>query len=478
MFFFDNFIITQRTLYMISGFIILFLGTVINFALGGLFNKKSQKFSNILTITTLILSSLSFLPFLFGFLNPYSIKSIYFFNKHIAFGGLEIFLCLISQLTILILFLISKKHLKAMRFKQYYFNSLYLCSALAIDLLVISRDFIAFILSLEIIGICALFIILAFKNRNVFYNAFKYLAFSFVATIIMIFAYIISNAFTINYGALPVCAKILFIIALLIKGGFALTFSWGQQNIAKQNFTAFAYINTVIFFAYLMALHKTVHTIFETGSFAQIFFTLFFISCAILSSFKILRTQNFKDYVYLLNTANFSILGFLFFIQNIQIHTAAILLTINALIVNFGLLSAGSIISTNRVSNLDYENFNGICYSNPLFCNLLSIVIFISSAIVPTGIFVSKFYANIALAQTGLWSSIVMFLLAFVYSLVIAAAINFVTMFYKKPNNFACLEKFKKRTNINYSILFISIIASLALCIFNGYATNLITSFL
>ncbi|HIS73985.1 TPA: hypothetical protein IAA86_03075, partial [Candidatus Galligastranaerophilus intestinavium] len=165
MYFFDSFIITQRTFYMVLGFIVLFLGTILNFALAGLFQKKSQKFSNIVTISTLIISAICLLPFVLGFLNPHSVSSIYFFNKNIAFGGLEILLCIISQITVLAAFLISKKQLSKMRFKQHYFNSLYLCSAFSLNFLIISKGFIPFILSLEILSICTFYIMQASKTR-------------------------------------------------------------------------------------------------------------------------------------------------------------------------------------------------------------------------------------------------------------------------------------------------------------------------
>lgn len=478
MFFFDNFIITQRTFYMISGFITLFLGTIINFAISGLLNKNSQKFSNFITIATLLISSVSFLPFLCGFLNPYSSKAFYFFNQNIAFGGLEALLCFIAQLTILFAFLISKKHLSNLRFKQHYFNSLYLCSALSLNMLIVSKGFIPFILSLETISICTLFILLGFKNRNIFYNAYKYLTMSFLATILMIFAYAISNNFSINAGVLPVSAKILFTIALLIKGGFAQVFAWNLQNKNEKNYPSFTFVNTVVLYTYVIALHKMVHTIFETGSLAQIFFTLFFLISCIISAFKITRVENFKDFVCTLNTLNYCILGFLFFIQNTQIHTVALVLLINILIVNFGLLSSGAILNINKGSNLDFKDFSGISYSNPTYCKLLSIIIFIAVAAVPSGIFTAKFLTNIALAQTGLWSSIVMVLFAVIYTLAIAAAANFIISFYKKPKTINDLNIFKKRTNLNYSILFISIVISLSLFILNGYIANAITSFL
>ena len=207
MYFFDSFIITQRTFYMVLGFIVLFLGTILNFALAGLFQKKSQKFSNIVTISTLIISAICLLPFVLGFLNPHSVSSIYFFNKNIAFGGLEILLCIISQITVLAAFLISKKQLGKMRFKQHYFNSLYLCSAFSLNFLIISKGFIPFILSLEILSICTFYIMQASKTRADFYSTYKYISFSLYATIAMIFAYALSCGFSINSGILPVIAK-------------------------------------------------------------------------------------------------------------------------------------------------------------------------------------------------------------------------------------------------------------------------------
>ncbi len=478
MFFFDNFIITHRTLYAISGFMILFIGTILNFALAGLFKKNSQRFSNAITTLTLGISSLCFLPFIFGFLNPNSLKSIYFFNKNIAFGGLEILLCFVSQIMVLIVFLILKKYLAKLRFKQYYFNSLFLCSVLALNALIITKGFIPFILSLETISICAIFIMLGFKNRTIFFQAYKYLLFSFCATVIMILCYALSFGFETNSGVLQVVSKILFTVALLLKGGFSLAFAWGKEQNEVQNYPYFVFANTVIFFTYAVALHKMVHDIFETGSFAQIFFTLFFIITALLAAFKITRANNFKNFTYGLNTFNFCILGFLFFIQNVQIHACAILLLFNILIVNFGLLSSGIILNINKNTNLDFDNFKGICYSNPLYCKLLSVIVFISASILPSGIFICRFYTNTTLAQTGLWSSIVMFIFAITYTLVISSAINFVITFYKKPANISDLKAFKKRTNLNYSILFLSIVISLVLFIFSGHCASLIINFL
>ena len=478
MFLFENFILTQKTFYMISGFLILFLGTILNFSFSGLFKKKSQKISNFITITTLLFSSLCYLPFLGGFLNQYSTKSFYFLGENIVFGGLEAFLCLTTQIAVMFTFLVSKNFLNKLHYKQYYFNSLYLCATLALNMLIISKGFIPFVLSLETISICTLFLILAFKNREKFFLAYKYILISFTATIIMIFAYTISNNFNTEAGVLLVASKILFIIGLLIKCGFSAIFNWANKANKNQNDIWHTYTNTICFYTYAIAIYKATHGIFEIGSFAQIFFVLFFIISSLISAFKITRTDNFEKYITQLNCINFSIISFLFFIQNIQINCAAILLLLNVLVVNFGLLSSSAIININKKSSLSYDSLYGICYSNPLYCKLTSIIILIASTVVPSGIFTSKYLVNTSLSQSGLWSSIIMIIFAIIYTIIISESAKLIYIFYKKPNKANGLQSFKKRTNLNYSILLISIIFSILMFAFNGYIANIITSFL
>ena len=459
MYFFDSFIITQRTFYMVLGFIVLFLGTILNFALAGLFQKKSQKFSNIVTISTLIISAICLLPFVLGFLNPHSVSSIYFFNKNIAFGGLEILLCIISQITVLAAFLISKKQLSKMRFKQHYFNSLYLCSAFSLNFLIISKGFIPFILSLEILSICTFYIMQASKTRADFYSTYKYISFSLYATIAMILAYALSCGFSINSGILPVIAKGIFISAI------------------KGLYPAFSFINLVILYAYTLALHKIIHEFFETGSAIQIFFGILLPICAIIGALKAFRAKSFQDFIYLTSSTNYCIVAFLLFIQNTQVHTGAILLLINALIINTGLLSACEILSANKKTNVTFEDFRGICYTNQLYCNLLSIAIFITVSAIPSGIFASRFYINTALAQTGLWSSIITFIFSVVYTILIIAALNFISVFYKKPDNIK-KDIYKKRTRLNYSILFVSVVLSLAMLLGSSKIATLLIKIL
>ena len=476
MFTFDSFIITQKTFYMTLGFIVLFLGTIINFACAGLFKKNSQKFSNMTLIATFATSSLCLIPFVFGFLSPYSTNSFYFFDKSVSFGGLEIFFCIIANLVVLVAFLISKKQLARLRFKQHYFNSLYLCSALAINFLIISKGFILFILSLEILELCTFFAFQSFRNRNVFFNAYKYITYSFAATALMVFAYALSNGFTIEQGVASVISKTLFIVALLAKGGLSTAFSDSSRYGGKNNnYVIFTYANLIIFYTYALALYKVIHELFEIGSVVQIFFVLLLPALSLIGAFKTSNSKNLKDFIYNLNSTNYCIILFLLFVQNTQVHTAAIIILLNTLIVNSALLSAGEILYSSKS-----ESLKGICYTNPLCCNLLSIIIFIAVCAIPSGVFASRFFANIALAHTGLWSSIAGLIFALTYTILITAALNFISAFYQKPEN---INNFKnhileKRMSTSCYILLISIFISFIMTLSCAKVSAIITGIL
>lgn len=476
--FFDSFIITQKTVYMIFGFAVLFLATVINFAFCGLFGKNSQKMSNNLTISTLILATICQIPFIAGFSNPHSLDKVYFFGSNIVLGGLEIFLCIVSQLLVLFVFLISKQHLKQLRFKGHYFNSLYLCTALGLDMLVISKGFLPFLLSLEILSFCMFFVILGFKNRKIYFNSYKFLTFSLFASALMVFACALSGGFSADFHSVTlVISKILFMLALIMKSGFALIFETNSQSNI-QSFPSFVFYNSIMSFAYLIAVYKMLNTLFEPGSFMQIFAAILLCTTFILSAFKLLKAQNFKDFIFLLNTLNFCFCTFLFFINDIQVHTGAILFIVNIAILNLGLLGAAAIFDINKNGlRADFDNFSAICHTNPYYCRILSLLLLIACALVPSGIFASRFYINNALAQTGLWSSIVMFIFALAYTILITCCINFAAVFYKKPQSIKDLKegKYKKRTNLNYSILLMSVIFLITMCAFSAKFANLIT---
>lgn len=469
--FFDNIIITQKSAFTILSFIVLFFGTVINFSFSGLFVKNSQKFSNIILIATLIIASICQLPLVFGFLNPSGLNSLFYFGDKIIVNGPNAFLCLLANLVVLAAFLISFLYLKKLRHKAYYYNSLFLCSCLGLNLLICSNDFTAFILSLETISICSLFMIWGFKNQKILYTALKYFVFSLAGTSIIILGYALSDGFSAQNTMLLVVSKIIFTAGLLIKGGFFLLFAQQRQGTYEYNYPSFVFLNTAVFFAYSIALFKTAQNLYQIGSLAQMLFVALFTLSLPLCALKITRAKNFWDFALGINCFNYCILALIFFILTPQTACAGIFGLLNILIAICAILSAGAIIDINqkhKSSCLQKADFKGICHRNIFFCSLFSIALFIIGGIMPSGIMTSRVLGAIELAKTGLWSTVVIFFMAVGCAILITAVINFAKIMYQKPAALTDLRKseFKKRTKLNYFILFAFVIISILLCFY------------
>lgn len=471
---FDNFIITsgiEGGLCALSGFAVLFIAAVINFSFAGLFEKKSQKISNAITISALLLSGILQTPALLAFLNPHSTESLKFFSGILSIGGFETALCIIAEFCILLAFLISCGHLKRLRFKQHYFNSLYLCCACALNMLLISKGFLSFMLSLEVISVCAFFIILGFKNRGIFFSAYKFLILSFAASALMIFSYAIYDIFSQDSLFVAALASVLFVSALVFKGGFAFVFERQGQGRVKYNFPAFVFLNTAVLFAYCAAFIKVFEGMIILPALTRVFFIALLCAALPLIALKIPRAKTFYSFIFSLNSLNWCLTVLALFIGTKNFCIWVLFALLNTVISSGALLSAAAIFDINKNSNADISEFLGICHTNPLYCKLLSTALFIAAGILPSGVFALRYYFSLFFLQTGLWSSVILVFALAAYMIVIWGVLNFISTMHKKPHfvKSNCGEKqtiagvFKKRTNLNGSILFILIVLSIIL---------------
>lgn len=460
----NNLMVTQNSLYLFSGFLILFLGAVINFAFMGLLDKYSQKISNIFTTLILAASTLFVFVAFLAFRAPYSLSAISIMHGNISFGALEMALCVLSQLCVLLAFLISQKHLKKLRFKQHYFNTLYLGSALTLNILFISRGFLPFILSLETLSMCAFFIILGFKERKIFYTTFKYLVLTLSSTALIIFSYAMCQIFNDKSSVIITIFSALFLLALIFKSGIILAFERQGQGESKYNFPSFVFLNTVIFFAYCAIFSKVYDgIIFITGT-AQIFTTMLVLCATPFVALKIKRVTAYKNLVYAINSVNFCTITGAFLMGTKNLEHNALLMLFSSIITISALLCVFSIYDYNKSNSYRLDDFRGLYYKNPQLCKLLGITLFINIGIIPSGVITSRYYFFNSLAQTGLWSIIALIFITISYIVLICAVVDFVNTMYKKPLKIeGKTEVFKKRMNLNYSILFICIILSIIL---------------
>lgn len=462
---FDNFIITQNIIYPLVAFIVLFLGAIANFAFMGLLNKNSQKISNIITIFTLLSSIILQTPMLIGFLSTDRVHTISILNGNIVFGALETCLCILTQTAILMAFLISLKHLKKLRFKQHYFNTLYLCAALGADTLFTSKGFLPFVLSLEVISACTLFIILAFKNREIFYSAYKHLVFSLASSALMIISYGILTISDPTNSVILAIFSILFLSSVIFKGAFAFAFTKDGQGFLKYNFPSFVFLNTVVFVIYCSVFTKIFAAMIPIAPLSKVFFIILLALSLPFIALKIPRAKTYNDFIFSLNSLNFCTITLGFFIGTTVLNKATVFLLTNTLISTLALLCAFAIFDINKKESTKLTDFESIYYTNPYYATFLSIALFISAGLIPSGVLAARYQISLALFQTGLWSIAVNILMFLSYIILAYAVLKFVNIIYKKPHYKKEPQKIalKKRTNINYSILFILIIISICL---------------
>lgn len=460
----ENLMITQNSLYLFSGFLVLFFGTLANFAFMGLLDKHSQKVSNIFTVLVLAFSGLlTFIAFL-GFKTPHSLATITLMHGNIGFGAFEAVLCTLSQLCVLLAFLISQKHLRKLRFKQHYFNTLYLGSALTLNILFVSKGFLPFILSLETLSLCTFFIILGFKERKIFYTTFKYLTLALSSTALIIFSYAMCQIFNDKNSVIITVFSALFILALLFKSGIILAFERQGQGESKYNFPSFVFLNTVIFFAYCAIFSKIYDgMIFITGA-AQIFTAMLVLFATPFIALKIKRALTYSNLVFTINSINFCTIAGAFLMGTKSLEHSALVMLLSSVIAISALLCVFSIYDYNKSNSYKLDDFRGLYYKNPQLCMLLSVALFINIGILPSGIMTSRYHFFNSLAQTGLWSIIALIFITISYVILICTVADFVNTLYKKPiKTNGKTEVFKKRMNLNYSILFICIILSIIL---------------
>lgn len=477
--FLDSFIITQKSIFYLSNLWVLLFGALINFAICGLFAKKSQIISNVVTIVSLILASSVIKPAMLGFLNPHGLQSLSYFNSRIILNGANIEYCLILNFAVLGAFLISLKHLKHLRHKAHYFNALYLTAALASNIMLLSADFLTFILSLEAFFVSSLFIILGFKNKKILYLSLKYFLFGLLASSFMIFGWALSKGFSTVDGILLLVSKIIFISGFLLKGGFFALLAQQRQSDAGYNYPSFVFINTAAFVLFCLGFLKITQNLLSVASVVQllliVLFTIFIPVCAL----KIIRAKDFETFVFSVNSLNFSSIAFCFLLLSDGAYSAGIYYVMSALILMFALLSAGAIFDYNHKNKHLLADFKGVCLTNPLYCAGLSTALFIGAGVLPSGILCARIYSIFEILNIGLWTTIPLFFIIIAYSVALCAIVKFAIELNKKPSCIKDLKEteLKKRTRLNFFILFISLTVLIIMCFSSSVFINLTTNF-
>ncbi len=462
----SSLIIYKKSLIHLLPIGILLVASIFNFSISGLIKKGSHIFSSIFTILSLIFAIIAKGVLFFSFLNPASIGILEFANSKIALNGINILLCLMGDLIILLAFLICKKYIEKYRHRTCYLNSFFLLSALALNILIVQNDFTIFLLSLETLTLCALFMGISSKDRLNLFSSYKYLVFSIISSTLMILSYGFSNGFQVADEALNNLSKILFMIALLTKGGLLALVPFQQENHSRLKFASLIFSNTVILYAYIVASFFVIENYILIKSMPQGLFISLFTVLLPLCAIHIYNSKNFADFISKINIYNFTFILFLFFVKTGPTNFAGYYNLISYLLVFFAILSAGAIKDLSG-KGLHFNDFSSIGYTNKYYSIFLSTALLVIAGIVPSVLLNAKIYAFFSLTNAGLWGILPLSLICISNTIVLIAIINFIKILHKRPTSKEIIKKIalKKRTKLNYSILFIFTILSIALCL-------------
>lgn len=449
---FDNFLITQNSILYLAPIWILIIGMVINFSFCGLFKKHSRKISNITTILTLVLSLCTTLWILAGLTNENSIELISLFKSKILINKDNLLHCTMLNFGILATILTNLNHTKRLRHKTNYFNSLFLISTIAGNFLFLSNNFTIFLLSILSIDICGLYILNTEKSKNNIKNSFDFFLLSSTTTLLLIFSYAISNGFYTQDETLKNISFAMFFITL--AGKSLLTPILSTKNLIEKNHTNFTYVNIFNFTIYSILFYNFAQNLHAQHIAYWLVIATLIISTTICT-LKLLRIESIKNFIYISNSLIFCLIATSTLIISTKSMPAIDFAIATQIFILIGILNCTSILEFN-CKKLNDLNLKGLYFTNPKFCQILNSILLIYCGLIPSGILHSRFLLFEEIIKNGLWCTIVLGVFTLCFCAILFATIKLITTTYKK-SAYTNLS-FKKRTKLNYFILFSMII--------------------
>ena len=449
----NNFIIVKNLGIHLGFLWAVLFGAILNFSLSGLFNKMTQKFSNFISIATLFIALIFIAPIALGFLNSHSLNDLFYFDEKLILNGKNSLYCFIFTLSAFLTFLTNLKFSKRFRHKLQYFNSLYLISTLCGNFTILANDFLTFALSLEAFCICTLFIIFGKKDRNSSLNSIKFLFVSLISCAFLILSFAVLNNFNVQNILLNSISQGVFIFALILKSGY-LIFSLKQFENFKDNFSAFSFINLQYFTLFALVLAQKIQIL--TNSDLQTFFIIFFALSALISTLKATRAKEYQKLFYFLNCYNFC---FVLLICTTSINSGTALI-LSILLLNVALTNAFAIFNYNEPHKYNLTDFCGAYFKNQFFSLVFAICLYVYGGILPSFAITTKIYTLGEFTRNGTAIGFSLFCTIISTCLVLLIMLNFASSLFKKPNHSQLIQKsaLKKRTKLNYFVLFLSLI--------------------
>lgn len=456
----ENFLINIKQLFDIFTYkeVFSFCATIFLLIAGVFLNFLVLKFSknkfSVKKISDIITFSIFFInTLIFGALALFS-NTLFFLKGNIYFFKNSLYLLFIVNLFLLLTTLCFTKLLKKLHHKTALVNSDLLIAALFSNLLFILNNPLFAFIALDIaIWMSYKYCADMRSDTQKIYSAAA--AFIFVISSSLFYLFYLLNYLAeipIQKTIIQVCLS----VAFLLKIGIFPVYNYLQAKSNKANLPYNLLILNYVPYLGIIYLSKFMGLLNLNDEIYQITLFIFLLLSAAFYSVYAFKTNNAvkilaNSFYYFMTLIVLNIVMFSF--DNSGLRLASILL-----FSYLGIYSIFTVLKINFASNtFNLNAFRGLNTNNSVQSFFLSLLILFSTGIIPgvVSIDVLKIFKNIYLYDAVAVFNVL--ILAFSYIILVFGILRIVQNIYQK-SDLTTKEKMKKRTTLNYAVLFVVIL--------------------
>lgn len=415
--------ITQADLLLLSPHIILASASLI--IMLSIAIKRNYLLVNILTLSLILIA---FLAVMFANSSAIDIGALF-----IVDGFSRLFMALILGGSFIVV-LISYTYLgnKPVIKEEYYL--LLLLSTLGAISMVISKHFISFFLSLELLSVSLYALIAYLKEKETAIEAgIKYLILAAVSTSFLLFGvallYSQTGSLNLEFGAIdfggdPVLilsflGGLAFImVGILFKLGLVPFHLWTSDIYAGASPPITAFISTISkgsVFAFLLRLFFQIENF--KGNSVWITFAIIAIASMLIGNWLALNEKNIKRLLAYSSIAHLGYLLVAFLAASRLGNQAAVFYLAAYFITMIGSFSVVTTLSENEEETEEIEDYKGLFQYRPWLATFFTAMLLSLAGVPLTAGFIANFYLLKAGADAGLWLLLIVLVLSSILGL-------------------------------------------------------------
>jgi NADH-quinone oxidoreductase subunit N len=416
--------ITQADLFLLSPHIILASASLI--VMLSIAIKRNYLLVNILTLSLLLIAFLAVLPIN----NPIAENVGTLF---IVDGFSRLFMALILAGSFIIV-LVSYSYLKNKQTVKEEYFILLLLSTLGALSIVISKHFISFFISLELLSVSLYALIAYLKEEETAIEAgVKYLILAAVSTSFLLFGvallYSQTGSLTLDFEAINLSGKQILIppflgglafimVGILFKLGLVPFHLWTSDVYVGASPPIAAFISTVSkgsVFAFLLRLFFQIESF--KGNSVWIVFATVAIASMLIGNWLALKEKNIRRLLAYSSIAHLGYLLVAFLAASRLGNQAAVFYLIAYFITMIGSFAVVTVLSEKGKEAEEIEDYKGLFQEKPWLATFFTAMLLSLASVPLTAGFVANFYLLKAGVDAGLWLTLIVLVLSSILGL-------------------------------------------------------------